>query len=106
MARTAAPSGHRDRAHADPRRRPSRTRRPGSPTPTTSTACSRAIDPDQRAVVVLRYYLDLTLPEAAAALGIPLGTAKSRLNRALAAMRITIADDELVAAPSTKERFA
>ena len=46
------------------------------------------LDPDQRAIVVLRYYLELTLPEAAEALGIPLGTAKSRLHRSLAAMRI------------------
>src|SRR6185436_15890799 len=30
-----------------------------------------AIDPAQRAVVVLHFYLDLTLPETAAALGIP-----------------------------------
>ena len=65
-----------------------------------------ALDPDQRAVVVLHYYLDLSLPETAAALGIPIGTAKSRLNRALAAMRIKVADDELVATPKTSERFA
>ena len=57
-----------------------------------------AIDPAQRAVVVLHYYLDLTLPETAAALGIPVGTAKSRLNRALGAMRIRVADDERVPA--------
>ena len=49
------------------------------------------LDPAQRAVVVLHYYLDLSLPDTAAALGIPLGTAKSRLNRALGAMRISIA---------------
>jgi RNA polymerase sigma-70 factor (ECF subfamily) len=35
------------------------------------------LEPEQRAVVVLRYYLQLTMPEAAHALGIPLGTAKS-----------------------------
>jgi RNA polymerase sigma-70 factor (ECF subfamily) len=65
------------------------------------------VDPAQRAVVVLHYYLDLTLPETAAALGIPVGTAKSRLNRALEVMRITIAgDDELPAAAATQERFA
>jgi RNA polymerase sigma-70 factor (ECF subfamily) len=49
------------------------------------------LDPAQRAVVVLHYYLDLSLPETAAALGIPVGTAKSRLARALDAMRISIA---------------
>ena len=66
-----------------------------------------SIEPPLRAVVVLHYYLDLTLPETAAALGIPVGTAKSRLNRALKAMRITVVDDELsdVAAVTT-ERYA
>ena len=64
------------------------------------------LDPAQRAVVVLHYYLDLSLPETAAALGIPLGTAKSRLNRALAAMRISITTDDLGMAMATKERFA
>ena len=39
------------------------------------------------AVVVLHYFLGLPLPETAEALGIPLGTAKSRLHRSLAAMR-------------------
>jgi RNA polymerase sigma-70 factor, ECF subfamily len=66
-----------------------------------------AIDPAQRAVVVLHYYLDLTLPESAAALGIPVGTAKSRLNRALDAMRISVAEeDELRTAAAATERFA
>jgi RNA polymerase sigma-70 factor (ECF subfamily) len=64
------------------------------------------IDPAQRAVVVLHYYLDLSLPETAAALGIPLGTAKSRLNRALEAMRIDIVANDPTVALSTKERFA
>src|SRR6185312_4149416 len=66
-----------------------------------------AVDPAQRAVLVLHFYLDLTLPETAAALGIPVGTAKSRLNRALEAMRIRIADEnELPAATTATERFA
>ena len=65
-----------------------------------------ALDPPQRAVVVLHYYLDLSLPETAAALSIPVGTAKSRLNRALAAMRITVAGDELLVASAATERFA
>lgn len=41
----------------------------------------RRLDTQQRAVVVLHHYLDLPLPEVANALGIPLGTAKSRLSR-------------------------
>ncbi len=66
-----------------------------------------AIDPAQRAVVVLHFYLDLTLPETAAALGIPVGTAKSRLNRALETMRIRVADEsESAATAAATERFA
>ena len=34
-------------------------------------------------MIVLHHYLDLPLPTVAATLGIPLGTAKSRLHRAL-----------------------
>ena len=49
---------------------------------------------DQRAVVVLIYYLDLPLAEAAQALGIPLGTTKSRLNRATNALRAAIEADD------------
>ena len=48
---------------------------------------------EQRAVVVLVYYLDLPLADAAQALGIPLGTAKSRLNRATSALRAAIEAD-------------
>ena len=48
------------------------------------------LDPEMRAVIVLHYYLDLTMPDVAASLGIPLGTAKSRLNRALGALRAAL----------------
>jgi RNA polymerase sigma factor (sigma-70 family) len=49
----------------------------------------RALEPDWRAVVVLHYYLGMPLPDVAASLGIPLGTAKSRLHRALGVLRTT-----------------
>ena len=48
----------------------------------------------QRAVVVLVYYLDLPLADAAQALGIPVGTTKSRLNSARNALRAAIEADE------------
>ena len=51
------------------------------------------LDPGHRAVVALHYLLGLPLPEVASALGIPLGTAKSRLHYAIAAMRTTVAAD-------------
>jgi RNA polymerase sigma-70 factor, ECF subfamily len=53
----------------------------------------RRLDPDQRTVIVLHHYLGLSLPDAAAAMGIPLGTAKSRLHRATQALRATLDSD-------------
>ncbi len=47
----------------------------------------RRLDPGHRAVVALHYLLGMPLPEVAASLGIPYGTAKSRLHYALTAMR-------------------
>ena len=64
----------------------------------------RRLEPEQRAIVVLRYYLDLSLQEMAAVLGIPMGTVKSRLHRTLAAMRILVTDDEEPAAARGAER--
>ena len=49
---------------------------------------------EQRAVLVLTYYLDLPLAEAAHTLAIPVGTMKSRLNRARLALRAAIEADE------------
>jgi RNA polymerase sigma-70 factor (ECF subfamily) len=51
------------------------------------------LDPEQRAVIVLHHYLDLPLPAVAASLGIPVGTAKSRLHRALGQMRAALEAD-------------
>jgi RNA polymerase sigma-70 factor (ECF subfamily) len=51
------------------------------------------LNAEQRALLVLRYYLGLSLDEAAEALGIPPGTAKSRLHRAVQAMRAALDAD-------------
>ena len=53
----------------------------------------RRLDPDHRTVIVLHHYLGLPLPDAAAAMGIPLGTAKSRLHRATQALRAALDSD-------------
>jgi len=45
---------------------------------------------EQRTVVVLHHYADLPLTEIATALGIPLGTVKSRHHYALAALRTAL----------------
>lgn len=52
------------------------------------------LDLDQRAVLVLHHYLGLPLTEVAHILGIPNGTAKSRLHRGIAAMRAALEADD------------
>ncbi len=51
---------------------------------------------DQRAVIVVRFYLGCSVPEVAEILGIPQGTVKSRLNRGLLALRDSIAREPAV----------
>ena len=63
------------------------------------------LDPGHRAVVALHYLLGMPLPEVASSLGIPLGTAKSRLHYSLAAMRVTTAA-EIRADPGRSDRRA
>lgn len=46
-------------------------------------AAMQRLSLDQRSVVVLRYYADLTEQQTAKALGLPVGTVKSRTARAL-----------------------
>jgi RNA polymerase sigma-70 factor, ECF subfamily len=60
------------------------------------------LDPGHRAVVALHYLLDLPLREVADVLGIPLGTAKSRLHHSVRTMRSGVignADSPRSAAP-------
>ena len=59
----------------------------------------RDLDAQGRAIVVLHYYMGLPLTDVAATLSLPLGTVKSRLHRALTAMRIAI-DAEPATTPS------
>lgn len=53
----------------------------------------RRLTVDQRTVVVLRYYLQLSHLEIADVAQIPVGTVKSRINRALAALQAALAAD-------------
>jgi RNA polymerase sigma-70 factor, ECF subfamily len=53
----------------------------------------RRLSVDQRAVVVLHHYLDLTLEQVSEALGIPMGTVRSRLHRAMQALRSALEAD-------------
>lgn len=62
---------------------------------------------DLRTVVVLHFYLDLPLTQVADVLQIPVGTAKSRLNRALNAMRLAMAAERPASADErARERSA
>lgn len=51
------------------------------------------LDVDQRAVIVLHFYLGLPLTEVADVLAIPAGTAKSRLHRATQTLRAALEAD-------------
>jgi len=65
------------------------------------------LEPEWRAIVVLHYLLEVPLPEVARSLGIPLGTAKSRLHRALSILRTSAATDGVPGAGRiATERYA
>lgn len=51
------------------------------------------LNPDQQALISLRYFLELPEAEVAATLKIPIGTVKSRLHRTLAKLREIIQTD-------------
>jgi len=57
-------------------------------------AALRALPPDRRAVVVLRYVLDFTPSEIAKALDLPRGTVNSRLRRGLDTLRARLPVEE------------
>jgi RNA polymerase sigma-70 factor (ECF subfamily) len=56
------------------------------------SAVSR-LDPALQEAVCLHYFQDLSLREVSEVLGVPAGTVKSRLNRALGELRLQIAED-------------
>jgi RNA polymerase sigma-70 factor (ECF subfamily) len=60
----------------------------------------RRLSIDHRAVVVLHHYLDLPLEEVAEALGVPIGTVRSRLHYAMRGLRAALDAD---ARPAARE---
>ena len=64
----------------------------------------RRLTPEQRAVLVLQHYSGLSLAEIADVLGIPIGTAGSRIHHATRALRAAIEADDRTNTP--KERTA
>ena len=65
----------------------------------------RQLTPEQRAVVVLHHHQGFQLTEIAEILGIPEGTARSRLHYAVRQLR-TVLDDDGNALATSKERTA
>jgi len=65
----------------------------------------RRLTLEHRAVLVFHHYLDLPVAEVANRLGIPVGTAKSRLHHATAALRASLEADERTPSIS-QERLA
>lgn len=51
-----------------------------------------SLNTDQRLVVALRFYRDLTVEEIAGRTGVPAGTVKSRLHHAVAALRAALSE--------------
>lgn len=85
---------HKRRIRAEEQVRPIETE---TADPARATAdrdeLDRAIEslaPEQRALIVLHYHLGLPMHETALALGLPLGTVKSRLHRTKQQMRATL----------------
>lgn len=58
-------------------------------------AALQLLPKEDRAVLGLRFGADLAVPDVAAALAIPLGTAKSRLHRALGRLAAALGDDDV-----------
>jgi RNA polymerase sigma-70 factor (ECF subfamily) len=54
----------------------------------------RRLTLEQRAVLIFHRYVGLSLPEVADRLGVPLGTVKSRVHHATAALRASLEADE------------
>ena len=65
----------------------------------------RRLTPEQRAIVVLHHHLGYPLTEIAATLGIPAGTARSRLHHAVRQLRAVLGDG-LTPVATSEERSA
>jgi len=70
----------------------------------TLSALLRELPTKQRAVLVLRFYQDLSVPQIADELGIPEGTVKSQLSRGLATMRVRLGEPEPGRAGSSNDK--
>lgn len=60
----------------------------------TVLSCLQEMEPDQREVIVLRFWLDLPLDQIAGIIGVPLNTAKSRLYRGLECLKSHLLEED------------
>lgn len=93
--------------YLDHRRRPARRESPTADLPEVAVhdapaadgdrdrvlAALRTVPPGQRAVLVLRYWDDLSIEQTAQLLGTTSGTVKSQASRGLVALRAALADE-------------
>jgi RNA polymerase sigma-70 factor (ECF subfamily) len=63
----------------------------------------RRLNDAQRTILILHFYVGLSPTEAAEALEIPVGTAKSRLHYAIGALRAALAADERASVGALRE---
>jgi RNA polymerase sigma-70 factor (ECF subfamily) len=69
-------------------------------------AAMHRLDESGRAIVVLHYFLGMPLSDVASTLGIPIGTVKSRLHRALGEMRVAVETEPAAPAAITGGQVA
>jgi RNA polymerase sigma-70 factor, ECF subfamily len=70
-------------------------------------AVLQRLDAPHRAVIVMHFYLGMSMADVASSLGIPAGTARSRLHYSLAAMRgVVVADTVAIPTPQPVGRIA
>ena len=74
--------------------------RAATPAPSTNNydelvEAVRGLQPARRQIIVLHYWLDLSVDEIAAHLGLPFGTVASRLSRARADLRETLREQRV-----------
>jgi len=77
------------------------------PDPDTALDVRRAlatVPPRQRAVLVLRFFADLSIEQTAELLGCSPGTVKSQTAHGLSALRRALGDQDVAAAPSRREQ--
>ena len=90
---SSTPAGHRGRARSDRLHRSVDDLAGSLADREIVDAAMRRLDEHGRAIVVLHYFLGMPLTEVAATLGVPIGTVKSRLHRALGEMRTAVETD-------------